>query len=251
MTQVLEVLLPLPLPPFDFLAPFEEEALFKIGCRVVVPWQQGVRLGVVSACKSLPAKQIVDLREAITVLDGEPFILESAIKLIAKLSEYSCVPQGLVLKQFLAVGLDGRLEHKIRPLKGVTDIDIPIGRWLDNKECEANQLDFYRRQGIIEEQVRLVEEKQRVLIPVEFLAEAEKALSGKKHQNQRHALKVLWELKWVESAVALSRKANVPITAVRALVKKGYASYEDKSAPVPSLHPLCSWCSTQSRIDVT
>ena len=234
MAQVLEVLLPLPLPPFDFLAPFEE-VLPKIGCRVVVPWQQGVRLGVVSACKSLPAKQIVDLREVIAILDSKPFILESAIELIARLSEYSCVPQGLVLKQFLAVGLEAKLEHKIRSLKGVTDIDIPIDRWLDTKECEANQLDFYRRQGLIEEQVRLVEEKRRVLIPIEFLAEAEKTLSGKKYQNQRHALKTLWELEWVESAAALSRKANVPITAVRALVKKGYASYEDKPAPETSL----------------
>ena len=83
--------------------------------------------------------------------------------------------------------------------------------------------------------VRLVEEKQRVLIPIEFLAEAEKTLSGKKHQNQRHALQTLWKLKWVESAAALSRKANVPVTAVRTLVKKGYASYEDKPAPAPSL----------------
>ncbi len=234
MAQALEVLLPLPLPPFDFLAPFEE-ALPKIGCRVVVPWQQGVRLGVVSACKSLPAKQIVDLREAIAILDSEPFILESAIKLIARLSEYSCVPQGLVLKQFLAVGLEVKLEHKIRPLKGVTDIDIPIDRWLDTEELEVNQLDFYRRQGLVEEQVRLVEEKRRVLIPIKFLAEAEKALSGKKHQNQRRALKALWELESVESAAALSRKANVPITAVRALVKKGYASYEDRIAPAPDL----------------
>ena len=232
--QVLEVLLPLPLPPFDFLAPFDKE-LPKVGCRVVVPWQQSVRLGVVSACKTLPVKQVVELREVITVLDEKPFILESAIRLIAELAEYSCTPQGLVLKQFLAVGLEVTLEHKIRSIKGVTDIAIAIDKWLPANECEPTQLDFYRRQGLIEEQVNIIEEKRRVIVPLEFLAEAEKTLSGKKYQNQRRALKVLWELEAVESAAALSRMVGVPVTAVRALVKKGYAGYEDRVAPAPEL----------------
>ncbi len=232
--HVLEVLLPLPLPPFDFLAPFDK-TLPKVGSRVVVPWQQGVRLGVVSANKVLPAKQTVELREIIAALDEEPFILESAIKLITNLAEYSCVPQGLVLKQFLAVGLEVKLEHKISPIQGVTDIDIPAGKWLPASECELTQLDFYRRQGLIEEQVSIAQEKRKVIVPLEFVAEAEKTLSSKKHQSQRHALKVLWELEMVESAAALGRIAGVSVTAVRALVKKGYAGYEYRVAPAPDL----------------
>lgn len=233
MTQILEVLLPLPLPPFDFLASFEKP-LPALGCRVVVPWQKTIRLGLVVAHKTLPAMKVTELREVIAVIDEEPFILESAIKLIAKLAEYSAVPRGVVLKQLLAVGLDIDLEHKVRTFKNV-ELAEPINKWQPATECDLELLDFYRRQGLLEERVRLLEKSQQVLIPLEFLAEAEKNLAGKQYQNQRRALEVLWEVGSVESAAALSRLARVPGASVRALVKKEYAGYERRPLPVPDL----------------
>ena len=53
--------------------------------------------------------------------------------------------------------------------------------------------------------------------------------------NQRHALEVLWSIGKSTSAAELSRVAQVPVSAVRALVKKGYATYMEIPAPAPEL----------------
>jgi len=75
--SALSVLLPLPLPAFDYLVPFskdKQQKLPEIGSRIVVPWQQGIRLGLVVGHKEIRGGEGLTLREAIAVLDAEAFI---------------------------------------------------------------------------------------------------------------------------------------------------------------------------------
>ena len=69
------VLLPLPLPPFTFLPPHAlraSAAEVQVGVRVVVPWQSGVRIGILVGFEPLRGGAGLELREAIGVLDIEP-----------------------------------------------------------------------------------------------------------------------------------------------------------------------------------
>ena len=81
----------------------------------------------------------------------------------------------------------------------------------------------------LEEQAELSKKTngKTMLVPLVPLATAKKSLKSKKYQNQCLALETLWEQEEVDSAASLSRLANVPVTSVRALIKKGYAGYKN------------------------
>ena len=94
------------------------------------------------------------------------------------------------------------------------------------------QLDWLRAQGLVEEHVVRVRPTVRVLAPE---APVDEGLQGARRANQRVALHRLWELETVDSAAELARDAEVPESAVRALVSKGYAAYREVEAPPPTL----------------
>jgi primosomal protein N' (replication factor Y) (superfamily II helicase) len=202
-----------------------------LGVRVAVPWQHGLRVGIVVGIEDVKAAKVLELKEMIATLDEEPFLLESRIKLLERLAEHTCSPLGSVLASLLPSGLNEELKHEVRAVEGA-EIDLSPDHWTEATTLKPAQLEFYRRQGLIHERVLFVEQKVRVLKPVRRVDEE---LKKKSQLNQRQALEWLFEIEHIESGAELARQADVPESAVRALIKKGYVVYEDIVAPLPPL----------------
>ena len=221
------VLLPLPLPAFTFLPPHGIGFLPPAGVRVVVPWQSGVRIGILVGFEPLRGGAGLELREAVGVLDTEPFLKESALKVLERVAAYTCAPTGTVLANLLPTGLSVPLEHHVRALS-VLEHEPVSTSWGEAAAVPLKRLELYRQQGLLEERVKIAPAKVQRLVPVR---EGDETLDGAARANQRKALAHLFELGQVESAAALARATAVPETAVRALVKKGYADYKEVEAP--------------------
>lgn len=225
-----KVLFPLPLPAFNYLVPFDQEAP-KLGFRVVVPWQSGVRIGIVSGLEDISATKALELKELITSLDGEPFVLEGQLRFIEHLSRVSVAPAGQILAALLPIGLSESLIHEVKAVSN-TDIDLSSEDWVTVEGLSSSQLDLYRRQGLLRERVRVEPEWVRVLAP---LKRPDDALSKKAKEGQLRALEWLWEVETVASGSELARQADVSESSVRTLVKNGYAGYKETIAPPPAL----------------
>ncbi|MEM7735058.1 MAG: hypothetical protein AAF267_04640 [Deinococcota bacterium] len=238
MPTCLRVLLPLPLPAFDFLPPFDLREQVSnapesyLGYRLVVPWQQGVRVGIVVGTRELKASGALELREGVSFLDAEPFVTPNAVQLIDALAEHSLTPAGLVLRDLLPVGLSVNLQHDVRLVEGATlgvssHAELTTD-WQPSETINPSELDFLRRQGVLLERASIIPDTVQQLVPRK---PADDALDGKSKANQRRALDYLLDTRAMDSAAALSRAVNVPASAVRALITKGYARYEDALAP--------------------
>ncbi len=225
---VLRVLLPLPLPAFSFLPPHGEDAP-PPGARVVVPWQNGVRIGLVTALEE--TSSTLDLKDVVATLDRTPFVRAAGLRLVQEVAEYTGTPAGLVLATFLPTGLHDVLSHEVRLLPGVTGVELSE-RWVSADTLRGADLELYRRQGLLRERVRLLPQEVRVL---RALRSPDEGLDGAPQANQRRALEHLWRFESFESAAALARDAEVPESAVRRLVAKGYAEYALVPAPPPAL----------------
>ncbi len=223
------MLLPLPLPPFSFLPPhgLTLPSAPEPGCRVVVPWQSGVRVGVLVGFETLRGGAGLELREAVGALDGRPFVSAAALEVLERVAAYTCAPPGTVLSNLLPTGLNVPLVHQVRAL-GVIGGEPVLDTWQDAAEVPLRRLELYRRQGLLDERAFVPEGSVSRLLP---LREGDAGLDGAPRANQRRALAHLWALGAGESAAALARAADVPENAVRALVKKGYAGYRDVPAP--------------------
>jgi primosomal protein N' (replication factor Y) len=197
-----------------------------------VPWQQGIRIGLAVGLEEVRGAASLELREVIATLDASPFVSETGLQLIGSVAELTCAAPGRVLANLLATGLQEPLEHEVRALEEVRDIGLPTDRWTSAEEITPRKLDLYRRQGLIAERVRPCPARVRVL---QALHRADETLQGSRQANQRTALELLWEREYAESAAELSREAEVPESAVRALIRKGYAAYEEVEAPPPAL----------------
>ncbi len=239
MQVAIRVLLPLPLPPFDYLTPFskdtqEANALPKVGSRVVVPWQQGIRLGLVVGHKDIRGGEGLTLREAIAVLDSDSFISANSINLIETIADYTCTPAGVVLNQLIPVGLQLELKHEVKAIAENSEANssIPSDRWTMAEKVSTKDLEFFRQQGLIEERITELKPQTQVMVPLKAV---DKSLEGKAQINQRLALEALHKAGFVASGSELSRLANVPESSVRTLVKKNYAGYEQRDAEPPPL----------------
>lgn len=231
MSLTLQVLFALPLPPFSFLPPYGE-TLPAPGCRVVVPWQGGVRIGLVVAHGEGAAGASLELREAVAALDTQPFVTPAGLEMLRLVSEHTLSPPGVVLANLLPIGLNVPLTHLVRALPGVTGIELSGDHWTDAETLPSGKLDVWRRQGLLRERVLERVPQVRVL---RALKGCDDGLGGARQANQARALETLLEREWAESAAALAREAEVPESAVRALVTKGYAAYAYIDAPPPSL----------------
>ena len=229
------VLLPLPLPPFNFLPPHgSRHGAPEPGCRVVVPWQSGVRVGLLIGFEPLRGGAGLELREGVGVLDTQPFVMPAALTVLGRTAAYTCAPPGTVLKDLLATGLNVPLVHQVRAL-AVIDGEPVADTWQDAAEVPLRRLELYRRQGLLDERAFVPERSVSRLLP---RREGDAGLDGAARANQRRALAHLWTLRQSDSAAALARAAAVPEGAVRALVKKGYAEYRDVPAPPTPLTPV-------------
>ncbi len=232
MPTALEVLVPLPLGPLSYLPPSAGPTP-AIGARVAVPWQGGARIGLVVGRREVAAGRGIELREAIAGLDPNPFVTPEAVDALLRIARRAAVPAGVALATLVPWGFRDRLRHLVRPLAGT---DVPglerDGDWLEASTISLEHLDWLRAQGLVEERVVRVRPTVRVLVPVALV---DGGLSGARRANQRAALERLWQLEMADSAAALARDADVPESAVRALVAKGYVAYREVDAPPPGL----------------
>lgn len=221
---ILKVLLPLPLPPFDYAPPHGAEVP-EPGRRVVVPWQQRLRIGIVVGVVERQRQQ-GELKEIIGTLDGGPFLTDAALTTIERVAAHTCVPPGTVLANLLATGLSEPLGHEVRAVLGVKG--VPLGpEWCPATTLEPGQLELYRQQGLIEERVR-------VILPTVTRLVARRPPDEALTAKQRQALATLVAMGGTGSAAAVARQAGVSERVVRTLVHKGYAEYH----AVPELPPL-------------
>jgi len=233
MPLCLQVLLPLPLPAFDFLPPFSAVTVAKdaVGKRVVVPWQQSVRVGVVVDVALVRATDALALREAVAFLDDVPFVMPEAISLINQLAEHTLLPAGIVLRDLLPHGLSVAIDHEVRLVEGadVTGLALREGLtdWQPADAVAANDVDFLRRQGLLEERARL----QPKMVTRLLFVSSDDTLTVK----QTRALEHLREVGSVASAAALARAVNVSVGVVRGIINKGFARYEEILAPLEPL----------------
>ena len=124
-----QVLLPLPLPAFSFLPPHGVDAP-PVGARVVVPWSGSVRVGILVGLEPLRAGASLELREAVGVLEAEPFLDEASLQTVMRVATYTCAPAGMVLANLLPTGLNAALEHRVRALGVIGELLGARGRVL-------------------------------------------------------------------------------------------------------------------------
>jgi primosomal protein N' (replication factor Y) len=224
---IAQVLLPLPLPPFSFLVPANMTSL-SIGWRVAVPWQHGVRLGIVTDIGEALAGRGLELRELVAVMDRRPWLNREAIGTILRLAEYSFTPPGTVLATLLPTGLHDPLVHEVQAVAGAQGVALASDCWVPARSLQPRALELYRKQGLVRERVYVAQATVRNLVAVK---PPDDALAGPRQTNQRRALDALLAGETAASAAELSRKVNVPEGAVRALIAKGYAAYREVPAP--------------------
>ncbi|MEX2543263.1 MAG: primosomal protein N' [Trueperaceae bacterium] len=231
MPLAVDVLFPLPLPPFRFIVPFDQEP-GPTGARVAAPWQGGVRVGLVVGSQELPAGRATEYREIISWLDREPFLSPGAAELLVELAQASGAPAGVVLATLVPTGFRQELSHEVSAVEGAESLALPGGEWLAGSSFGAAELELYRRQGMVRERVRPLERTVSRLVPEK---PADSGLEGRARANQSLALERLEQQGSAASAAELARDTGVPESSVRALVRKGYAAYRDLPAPPVAL----------------
>jgi len=230
-----EVLLPLPLPPFSFLVPHGTEP-GPVGGRVAVPWQGSVRIGLCTGISPARLDDGLKLRELICWLDPEqPFFAAEAVPLLLELATAGKIPAGTVLAGLAAGALQRELDHELslhEPSALLPGVDA--GVWLDAAGLETEQLEQLRSDGLISERASVRPRLVRRLAAT--VSDTAGVGDGARTANQVTALAHLLAGP-ADSAAALARASGVPVSAVRALIKKGFAEYRDLEAPpaVPEL----------------
>lgn len=207
-----------------------------MGVRVVVPWQAGVRTGIVVKLEEIAASKALELKELICPLDQEPYVLPEHLSFLETLAKTSVAPPGQILAALLPIGLNEPLIHELKAVAGAK-LEVDLTDWSAVQSFSPSQLDFYRKQGLIRERVRVEQATIRVLKP---LKKPDETLKAKARANQLQALEWLWEVEWLETGAELARQADVPESSVRTLLKKAYIGYENILAPPPALpnYPL-------------
>ncbi len=228
--------LPLPVPAFRFLAP-HGHASVAAGARVVVPWQGGVRIGVVAELVDIGVAPALELREAVAFLDHEPWLLPVTRRMLAAQAARTATPVGLALATVVSVGLDVPLRHELRRLAavdaeafGAHGAALADGAWVDAEAFDNELLATWREHGLLDGRVGPLPRSERLLC---WRRAADGDLAGRSRAAQRAALAWLEEHGPAASAAELARSADVPIGAARALVKKGYADYAEVEPPPP------------------
>ena len=231
MPVAVDVLLPLPLQPLRYLVPFDAEPGPK-GGRVAVPWQGGVRLGLATGLADVSATQALELKEVIGWVDAEPYVLADAVEHLGDLAAYAGAPQGILLATLVPGGFKDDVRYLVRAVEGASVGEISADRWTSARDVEPAALALWRQQGLLRERVELVAPTETVVVPVRA---ADDDLGGAPRANQRTALAWLEAHGTAESGAALARAADVPESAVRALIAKGYAAYRDVPIPPPTV----------------
>lgn len=253
MPLAADVLLPLPIIPLRWLAPYGRAAGV-VGARLVVPWRGGVRIGVVTALQHVSDPRTIELKEALDWLDEGAYLPARTIAWILAEAERAACPPGVVLAGLSLPGLKAELSHRVREL---AHEGREPGEWREASELDPARLELLREQGQLEERVRRTVPSRTVLLASPqgrhgADADVASALAGAARANQRKAWEVLTGRGEVESGAQLARLADVPESAVRALVRKGFAHYRELPSPEPPAPPdaaAAPWPSGSHAID--
>ncbi len=244
------MLFPLPLGPLTYLEPLSGGRV-ELGQRVAVPWHGGVKVGVAVAERNVDPGRGLELKHVLGALDAVVWLRPWAARAIDSVARSSGVPAGLVLATLALPGLAPDLDHQVRlhqdapELLGAEVASDPTlagaaptggwarpGEWMPADDVPAAALDVLRKQGLVDERLAERARTKRVLVP---LHAADQGLSGKRADNQRAALALLWEVGFADSAAALARDAGVGESTVRSLVTKGYAGYAEIEVAAPAI----------------
>lgn len=242
MPNAIDVLLPLPLAPLTYLPPPQGDGP-RVGQRVVVPWQAGVRIGVAVDVRMVDAGRGVELRHALHALEAHSWLAAPAIATIMGVARNSGLPAGLVLATLNPPGIQQELVHQVRLHEAAASYLLALGvevaaelanldEWSPAALLPAKALEALRKQGLVDERGVPAVPTRRVLAPVR---PPDDDLEGARRLAQRIALERLLELGQVESATGLAADAEVSVSAVRTLVAKGYAEYQEVPEPEPPL----------------
>lgn len=235
MFKAYEVLLPVPVPELTYLAPLNGEVPVA-GARIVVPWQNGLRIGLVRG----EAGEIRDheLRHAVAVLDTEPYVAPAFVAQIIASAAALGVPSGAYLGTLSVPGLGEELRHEYEHGNG----------WQSAADISAEELETLRTNALITERVFFAKQFTQLLVATDQPGEP----PGVRAEAQRIALGVLRQTGHAASAAQLARTADVSPSAVRALITKGFAAYEEvyvaKPEPVATVggveHPYVEQAGT-------
>lgn len=238
MPIVLHVWLPLPVPGLDYLPPATfGDADPAEGRRIAVPWQGGLRVGWVAGARAGHAAEALDLRPAAAWVDGEARLGVAVRTMLSEQAARCAVPIGVSVAAAASAPLRGPWRHLVQRgpavapgLLGPGGEPLADDRWHDAAGFDAELLDDWRRHGLVHERVAPEVPSERFLVPVRG---ADAGLRGAPRAAQAQALAYLEAVGRVASAAALARDADVPPSAARALVAKGYAAYVERPVELP------------------
>ncbi len=225
----------LPLPAYDF-QPLGD-AHSALGKRVLVPWQGGARVGVVLEVLEGTMDRGLALKDAIAVLDHTPIFTKATCAAMLEISRESMSFEGLVYQDFLPWGAEPALTHRVKLVDGITLENLPeVARqftaWAEANLFDPAVLDFFRSQGLLEDDVQLERPSREIIRAT--TQQAKKKLTEK----QERALEILHETGEFGTLKAWSDASGVSSGVIAKLLELGVAqrvleSYEPALPTTP------------------
>ncbi|MEX2502680.1 MAG: hypothetical protein WD336_09905, partial [Trueperaceae bacterium] len=251
MPIALDVLLPLPIGPLRWLAPYREDGTqeatveTQVGRRAVVPWRGGPRVGVITGAQETSGTRTLELKDAIDLLDDAPWLPAATTRWLLREAERTVCPAGVVLAGLHLPGLRVELDHHVRILAAHGPGDAVAddraydhahdraddGTWRPASELDPERLEALREDGLLLERVTEALPSERVLVPA--VPASDLRLDDARRAPQRAALALLHDEGQASSGRALAEAAGVPVATVRSLVRNAFARYEARPRPDP------------------
>jgi primosomal protein N' (replication factor Y) (superfamily II helicase) len=156
----------LPLPAYDF-APLGAPEV-GLGKRVLVPWQSGVRVGVVLEVIDSTLERSLHSKDTIAVLDETPILDASACAALLEIAKQNVVFEGLIWQDLMPYGLEPSFKHTVQLLRGVDKTTLPEASALleqpqNAASLDPSLLDFLRTQGLLQETIQLERESREMI----------------------------------------------------------------------------------------
>ena len=166
MPTLLQVWLPLPVPPLDYLPPLSQPLPDEpLGARLAVPWQGGVLVGVVAEVRVASIADAIDARPAVAWVALEERLSAPALATLRAQAARAGVPVGVSLGHWAVSWLKGPWTHRLcrrattpAELLGDAAESLPADVWrdasaLDPTRVPPDLLDEWRRHDLLRERV--------------------------------------------------------------------------------------------------
>ena len=227
--HVLRVALPLPLEAMSYLPPHGAETEEAVGRRVVVPWRNELRVGLVIGAEE-EAGHTFHLRSAVAYLDKSSWVTPAGVEFLLAATAEVFAPVGILLSDLIPF-LEPELVHRVRLLPGAQKSVVPKGLsslddWQEAAGLDPKALDQLREAGVLEEEVNEKKSLRKALVPV-------KAPDQELSPKARAGLEALYSLGEAASMAELARYAEVGTAVIKRLVEKGYIGLEERALEAP------------------